>query len=220
MSEYCPYNETSSTYDNARAPIDLDDLVARIETLAQDRGCKVEDLKLLDVGAGTSNYLFGLRARGVMVQYHGVEGSQGMIDRCMEKLKGLKETERGVVNCSLGDLNDGIAYDDNMFDIVITTQVLHHLSNGRAATSGEDRPEANFDLVWKVLQEIQRVCRPGGIFWCQTQTPEQHREGFWWAELTPRASATLASRFAPMDLFTDKVLYIACAYCVFSFACR
>ena len=27
----------------------------------------------------------------------------------------------------------------------------------------QDRTEVNFDLVWKVLREIQRVCRPAGI---------------------------------------------------------
>ena len=63
-SEYCQYDKTSLTYDMARVPLDLDDLIERIEKLAAKRGCPVSDLKLLDVGAGSGNYFQGLRARG------------------------------------------------------------------------------------------------------------------------------------------------------------
>lgn len=85
MSTYCPYDTTSSTYDLARRPLDVDDLFARIDALAKARGVAVSELKLLDVGSGTGNYYALLRERGCMIQYHGIEGSQGMIDQFRQK---------------------------------------------------------------------------------------------------------------------------------------
>jgi len=75
-SEYCEYDKTSATYDLARRPLDIDDLLTRIEALAATRGCSVSDLKLLDIGSGSGNYFQGLRERGCLIQYHGLEGSQ------------------------------------------------------------------------------------------------------------------------------------------------
>ena len=53
---HCEYDKTSSTYDTARRPLDLDDLLGRIEALAAARGVPVSDLRMLDVGAGSGNY--------------------------------------------------------------------------------------------------------------------------------------------------------------------
>ena len=81
MSTYCPYDATSATYDTCRRPLDLDDLLSRIERLCFQRGCPASDLRLLDVGAGSGNYYQRMRERGCMVQYHGLDFSQGMLDQ-------------------------------------------------------------------------------------------------------------------------------------------
>ena len=72
---------TSATYDTCRRPLDLDDLLSRIERLCFQRGCPASDLRLLDVGAGSGNYYQRMRERGCMVQYHGLDFSQGMLDQ-------------------------------------------------------------------------------------------------------------------------------------------
>merc|ERR1712196_513916 len=193
MSVYCPYDATSSTYDMARRPIDLDDLLTRIEALATAKSCAVSDLKMLDVGAGSGNYYNALRERGCMIQYHGLEGSQGMIDQFEKKESAKTESMRGSFSLQLCDLKQlPLELSDASFDVIMITQVLHHLSDG------EDEHKPVFDL----MHELGRVTKSGGFLWCQTQTQEQHGNGgFWWSAITPNASATLAARFPPIDKF-------------------
>lgn len=183
----------------ARVPLDLDDLIERIEKLAAKRGCAVSDLKLLDVGAGSGNYFQGLRARGCNVQYHGLEGSQGMMDQFSAKANALDESTRGQFTLQQCDLKAlPLDLDTASFDIVTITQVLHHLSTG----------DDGYLPVYDLMRELGRVTKPGGGFlWCSTQTQKQHGEdGFWWSAITPEASAKLAARFPPMDDYIASLL--------------
>merc|ERR1712196_511296 len=106
MSVYCPYDATSSTYDMARRPIDLDDLLTRIEALATAKSCAVSDLKMLDIGAGSGNYYNALRERGCMIQYHGLEFSTGMIEQFSAKEMAKDEAKRGVFSLQQCDLKE------------------------------------------------------------------------------------------------------------------
>ena len=198
MSQYCEYDKTSSTYDTARQPIDVEDLLSRIEALAAARGCPVSDLKLLDVGAGSGNYYQSLRERGCMIQYCGLEGSQGMMDKFMAKAMAKDEVLRGAFSLQQCDLTKlPLDLESESFDVIMITQVLHHLSNGR------DEHKPIFDL----MTELGRITRPhGGFLWCQTQTQEQHeKDGFWWSVITPKASAKLAARFPPLSNFFESL---------------
>jgi len=197
MSQYCEYDKTSSTYDLARRPLDLEDLLSRIEGLAAARGCAVADLKLLDVGAGSGNYYQALRERGCMIQYHGLEGSQGMIDQFEAKTMAKDAQSRGAFSLQLCDLKKlPLAVEDEAFDVIMMTQVLHHLSDG------EDGHKPVYDL----MAELGRATRGGGFLWCSTQTPEQHgQDGFWWSAITPVASAKLGARFPPLDKFNQSL---------------
>ena len=198
MSNYCPYDTTSSTYDTCRRPLDLDDLLARIERLGSARGCPVSDLRLLDVGAGSGNYFQSLRERGCMVQYHGLDFSQGMLDQFREKTMAKDEALRGVFALQQMNLKDlPLLLATASFDVVIVTQVLHHLSDG----TDDHAP------VYALMGELARVISPGGGFlWCQTQTQAQHADdGFWWSTITPQASRRLADRFPPMDRFLESL---------------
>jgi len=196
-STFCQYDETSSTYDMARYPLDVDDLISRIDALAALKQCDVTDLRLLDVGAGSGNYYDALRGRSCFIQYHGLDGSQGMINQFKAKESAKEESIRGTFSlqrCNLKELP--LDLEDDSFDVVMITQVLHHLSDG----TDEHRP------VFDLMREIGRVTNSdGGFLWCQTQTQEQHTDGFWWSEITPAASATLAARFPPMEKFIESL---------------
>ena len=166
----------------ARRLLDLDDLLGRIEALAAARGVPVSDLRMLDVGAGSGNYYQGMRERGCMVQYHGLEYSQGMIDQFRAKTMAKDEAVRGVFGLQQCDITAlPLPLETDSFDVIIITQVLHHLSDGQ----DEHAP------VYALMEELGRVLRPNGSFlWCQTQTQQQHADdGFWWSAITPKRLA-------------------------------
>ena len=167
--EYEDYSTTSKTYDTTRAPIGLDSLTRALEIAAGDR--PAEELKLLDVGCGTGNYLDVVKHQ--VGSCHGLEFNEGMLAQSLAKHAG---DER--VSLMEGSVFDMSCFDASSFDTVIMTQVLHHLT-----------PQTHS----QALSEISRVLKPGGTFWISTQTPIQHMEGFWWAPLIPQASATVSS---------------------------
>jgi SAM-dependent methyltransferase len=79
-----------------------------------------------------------------------------------EALRGIFTLQR----CDLKDLPMPLATAS--FDVVIVTQVLHHLSDG----TDDHAP------VYALMAELGRVITPGGGFlWCQTQTQAHHAAG-------------------------------------------
>ncbi|MCD1294866.1 class I SAM-dependent methyltransferase [Methanocella sp. CWC-04] len=109
--------------------------------------CKFEDklpkMKMLDlgVGAGRTTHYFGRLAE----EYVGIDYSRGMIDRCNEDFKDLK-------NCSfqLCDVRDMRIFRDEEFDFILFS------FNGLDCISHGDRINA--------LREINRICKKGGYF--------------------------------------------------------
>lgn len=96
-------------------------------------------LKLLDVGAGHGRTMQYLKAAGIDgdIDFFGVDNSA-------ERQSRLFEAERW--NYQLLDVQQGLPFDDAMFDIVVCEQVLEHLSDPSC-----------------VLSEISRVMKPGGM---------------------------------------------------------
>lgn len=93
-----------------------------------------------------------------------------------------------------------LALGDAEFDVVILTQVVHHLPNPAGGEGDRHQP------IYDLMAELARVTRGGGSFlWCQTQTEEQHAEGFWWGPVVRRAQNELAARFPPMEKFTASL---------------
>ena len=83
---------------------------------------------------------------------------------------------------------------------MVIGQVTHHLVRQKPPHEGEDAgaTTADFDPfgpVKALVAELGRVVKPGGALLIQTQTPEQHRKGFWWADIIPVAVDKLARRF-------------------------
>ena len=121
-----------------------------------------------------------------------------MIEQFRAKAATKDASLSGVFSLQQCDLKAlPLELENESFDVVTITQVLHHLSNGL----DEHEP------VYKLMQELGRVTSPGGGFlWCSTQSREQHgQDGFWWSAITPIASAKLAARFPPLPLFLESL---------------
>jgi len=188
MSAYETYDSTSSTYDDFRRPIDVPNLLESVKAVAQAKQIPIESLKFLDVGCGTGSYIMAV-AKELKCQCFGLEYSKGMLAKLEEKAKGISN-----VSFQQGNAAERLPFDDDSFDFVMASQMLHHLPVGEGTWNGAKT----------CLSEAARVARPGGSkFWLQTQMKEQHINGFWWAPLIARANLELAERFPSLDFIKD-----------------
>eukprot|EP00937_MAST-01D_sp_MAST-1D-sp2_P000474 g474.t1 len=172
-----------------RKPIDLANFFEAADAVSANRGKPVSDLKLLDVGCGTGNYLRAVSPK--LGDCVGLEYNEGMLEQAQAK-------EMPGVELSQGTALDLTRFKPGSFDLVIMTQVLHHLE-----------PEVHRH----VLEQISRVIAPGGAFWMSTQTPHQHMDGFWWTPLIPKASAKVAARFSGLPELTRTMSEAGFASC-------
>jgi ubiquinone/menaquinone biosynthesis C-methylase UbiE len=184
--EYENYNETSKTYDNVRRPIGVDIIERAMAKVAQAQSKPVKDLRLLDAGCGTGNYMGAVV--GMVGAVTGLDGNDGMLKQAGAKFGDSVTLVKGSVF--------EMPFADGSFDIVIMNQVIHHL------TMGDDTMCARLGVV---LKEILRVLAPGGAFVVNTQGPDQHVQGFWWSPIVPKAAERLARRLPPITWYVEHM---------------
>jgi ubiquinone/menaquinone biosynthesis C-methylase UbiE len=92
--------------------------------------------RVLDVGCGSGLLAAALRERGALVS--GFDASRSMVELARERL-GMDSDLR------VADLGAALPYDDDSFDDVVASLVIHYLGNWGAP-----------------LTELRRILRPGG----------------------------------------------------------
>jgi SAM-dependent methyltransferase len=97
------------------------------------------DDKILDIGALSSPFTKGLTNKVTAIDILPEENEFGFSDRTLNKLKKRPNIETKVMNAQNMD------FADNMFNIVILTEVLEHIPDDK-----------------KAAKEIIRVLKPGG----------------------------------------------------------
>lgn len=189
--EFENYNATSKTYDNFRDPIGMPTVNEAINKAAMRLGyATTEKVRVLDAGCGSGTYLHAVRTTHGC-QISGLEFNDGMMAKAREKLPDLAKAVKGNEPCLVKGSITAMPFADASFDVVLTTQVLHHLSDGGV-------PDQAFENVAAACKEVFRVLRPGGAWVVQTSTPQQVKNGFWWAPIIPKAVEIGASRFPPL----------------------
>ena len=111
-----------------------------------DRSGIKEGMHVLEVGCGSGAFTtFVARAVGIKGEVYALDIQPGMLMQLKEKLS--RPENRDIRNTTLieGDANK-LPFDDNLFDLVYAITVLQEI------------PDKN-----KVLKEIKRVLKPGGI---------------------------------------------------------
>ncbi|ETO33108.1 methionine biosynthesis protein MetW [Reticulomyxa filosa] len=179
FSNYYDYHKSASCYDI-------------------EKNKPIEELKVLDAGCGTGNYLQVLHNCGVRRMY-AIELNKSMINECMKKNQSLIESK--VLQITQGNLlSDRLPFDDEAFDCIMLNQVIHHLETESSITSG-------FTNTRKVLQQFYRClnndkCSVVLINFCAI---EQVLSGLWFSQFIPQASAQACKRLPKKD-YMKKML--------------
>lgn len=148
--EYENYTDTSKKYDEFRVPIGLESLDNALNLASESLGTPVKELKLLDVGCGTGSYLTVMKEK--VGKCDGLEFNAGMLE-----IAAAKHKDDARVTLKEGSVLElANHFPDETFDVVVMTQVMHHLT--------PDTHQAAISAIGKVL-------KPGGYFWIQTSTP-------------------------------------------------
>jgi len=120
---------------------------------------------ILDFGCGTGNFISALKKQ-VAVCIYGIEPSEGMREKALAKGLDVRYGNHSY-----------IPFNDNFFDFVYMTFVIHHVS----------------DLEIMFL-EVKRVLKPGGFICILTHSHNQIETSFW-------------GKFFPTSIQTQKERY-------------
>lgn len=128
---------------------------------------------ILDVGRGD-----GAHARAMIDLVGHIDAFAPQPDSLEPARARLARYERrGRVAFHHGDLF-ALPFEDGTFDAVMVHQALHLVEDGVGGYPGHAR----------VLGELNRVLRPGGVLIANVSTHRQLRKGFWFHDLLPRAA--------------------------------
>ncbi|MDA0767249.1 MAG: class I SAM-dependent methyltransferase [Verrucomicrobia bacterium] len=181
--EYENYTSTSVSYNETRRPIGLPIILEHLAATPTALG----EQTVLDAGCGTGNYLAELHGR--IGTLHGVEFNAGMAQVARDRF-----AEDPKVNIQQGSATE-LPFADGLFDGILCTQVLHHLDDGSTA---------DFPNVARFFREAFRVLRPGGVLIINSSGHDQHRDGFWWAALVPKAIDRMLTRMPSTELLEEN----------------
>jgi SAM-dependent methyltransferase len=181
MSSYESYDERSAHYDHTRGSVGIEIIVG---CLAQGE-TPLAEMTLLDAGCGTGNYSAALLAHVARIE--AVDLSACMLEVARRKLADAAARNRVVFH--RGSI-DALPLADGAVDGVVVNQVLHHLP---------DDPTADWPMHRKVVRELARVLRPGGICVINSCAHAQIEEGFWPYHLIPAARDAVLQRLMPLD---------------------
>jgi SAM-dependent methyltransferase len=190
MSSYERYDATARHYDHTRWPIGVEIVVG---CLAQGPA-PLAKARVLDAGCGTGNYSRALLEQ--VAHIDAVDHSAGMLAAARDKLAEAAPASRIAFHqASI----DALPFEDDSFDGAMVNQVLHHLG---------DEPEAGWPLHCRVLAELARVLRPGGVLVVNSCSHQQTREAFWPYHLIPEARDAILERLMPLAAIEDAMAEI------------
>ena len=99
---------------------------------------------VLEIGFGAGQLMTEI-IKKKKINYYGVEISKPLLDRTKKRIKKIKTKSK--VNLSLQNIDKGLKFNSNKFDLVIAVGVFHYSYN-----------------LNKSLKEVYRILKPGGTF--------------------------------------------------------
>lgn len=112
--------------------------IPKIAKLFKKKGVK----KVLDLGCGSGRHTVYLAKRGFKL--YGIDIAPKGIKLTRDWLK----KEKLQADLKLGSIYRKLPYQDNFFDAIISTQVIHH---------------ERIENIRKAIKELERILKPGGL---------------------------------------------------------
>jgi SAM-dependent methyltransferase len=134
---------------------ELNQLLGNIDIYLLDqilKGRFTKEMKILDAGCGEGRNAVYFIRQGYPI--FGIDPNEVAIQYCRYLAKSLNP-DFDIHKFQFGKLED-IPFHTGAFDAVICSAVLHFASN--------------VDYFWQMISEINRVLKPGGVFWFRMTT--------------------------------------------------
>jgi len=164
------YNEISKNYDSVR-----NEDKSVIELFVEELKI-TENTRILDFGCGTGNYVNVLQ-RLTHAQVYGVEPSDGMREKAIAKNPNITFVKGN---------HENIPFEDNYFDFVYMTDVIHHIPD-----------------IAMMFNEIRRVLKRGGSLCIVTESHEQIDNRFY-VKYFPSTAIVDKRRYPDIDEIISK----------------
>ncbi len=181
MSRYEDYATVATVYDETRVPIGVDILRECLGAAGRPLG----EIRLLDAGCGSGAYSSALA--GQVGRIDAIDLNEAMLAVARDKL--AAQEAAGRIAFHHGSI-DALPFAARTFDAAMINQVLHHL---------EDGADDTFAGHGRVIAEMGRVLRPGGVLVLNMCSHEQLRDGYWYYDLVPEARAACIRRHVPVE---------------------
>lgn len=193
MKDFENYQKTSKDYDSLRRAYGVDLVLAKIA----EKGKK--NLSILDIGCGTGNYLVSIRDacqnnpiyHNLITKFYGVEPNAGMLQEARDKLLSTASLFQGPAQSLPKEI------PNHSIDIILCTQVLHHLV--------DEKRKTKYREVKKAFREMKRVLSPDGIICIDNVFPNQVKS-YWFKHLIPQAMKILRRKMVPFQVFQSFFL--------------
>ena len=179
MSNYEDYSTTADSYDSTRAAFGYEVILGMLCAAPGALHKRV----LLDAGCGTGNYSAALAPHVGRIE--AVDVSPQMLAVARAKL--ADQTGHAQINFHAASI-DALPLENASVDAAMLNQVLHHLP-----------AQPQWAAHARVLHELARVLRTGGLLSINICSPDQLARGYWHYQLAPQALAEMQRRHPPLQ---------------------
>ncbi len=178
MSNYEDYSTTADGYDGTRAAFGHEVILGMLCAAPGALHKRV----LLDAGCGTGNYSAALAPHVGRIE--AVDVNSQMLAVARAKL--ADQTGPTQINFHAASI-DALPLENASVDAAMLNQVLHHLP-----------AQPQWEAHARVLHELARVLRTGGLLSINICSLEQLARGYWHYQLAPQALAEMQRRHPPL----------------------
>eukprot|EP01084_Bolivina_argentea_P250896 420566_1 len=214
------YSKTSKNYDKTRISVGvnhIDDTIREMynnkyepisaycidKNYVEHKGYDafLKELRVLDGGCGTGNYLMHLRNLGIG-SITGLELNIGMLEHCKLKLEcNDNGTTNEFNNCLIQLYNNSVIdmpFKPLSFDVIMINQVFHHVDN-------EITRNNNYENVRKTLSNCYDKLNSNGVLFITTSYPSQ-LPIIWYNKFFPSSLKLMQEKYNDFDWWKENLM--------------